>query len=214
MTELLLIRHGETDWNAERRLQGFLDIGLNDRGRQQAAALAQALHDEVLDVVIASDLQRAVHTAQALAVPRGLAVLTDAGLRERCYGAFEGLRYDEIVDHFPQAHASWMAREIDARFPPGPQIAETLREFSARAIENVIAIAQRHAGQKIAIVTHGGVLDCVYRAARGVGLDSERDFDIMNTGINRFHWDGKLLTVLQWGNIAHLDQAALDEISQ
>jgi probable phosphoglycerate mutase len=214
MTELLLIRHGETDWNAERRLQGFLDIGLNDRGRQQAAALAQALRDEVLDVVIASDLQRAVHTAQALAVPRGLAVLTDAGLRERCYGAFEGLRYDEIVDHFPQAHASWMAREIDARFPPGPQIAETLREFSARAIENVIAIAQRHAGQKIAIVTHGGVLDCVYRAARGVGLDSERDFDIMNTGINRFHWDGKLLTVLQWGNIAHLDQAALDEISQ
>ncbi|MEB0134386.1 histidine phosphatase family protein [Actimicrobium sp. CCC2.4] len=214
MTELLLIRHGETDWNAERRLQGFLDIGLNDRGRQQAAALAQTLRNELIDAVIASDLQRAVHTAQALALPRGLTVLTDATLRERCYGAFEGLRYDEIVDHFPQAHASWMAREIDARFPPGQQIAETLREFSARAVENVIAIAQRYDGQKIAIVTHGGVLDCVYRAARGVGLDSERDFDIMNTGINRFHWDGKTLTVLQWGNIAHLDQAALDEISQ
>lgn len=214
MTELLLIRHGETDWNAERRLQGFLDIGLNDRGRQQAAALAQALHDEVLDAVIASDLQRAVDTAQALALPRGLTVQTTPGLRERCYGAFEGLRYDEIAGHFPQAHASWMAREIDARFPPGQQSAETLREFSTRAVEGVIALAQRHAGQKIAIVTHGGVLDCVYRAARGVGLDSVRDFDILNTGINRFHWDGSALSVLQWGNVAHLGQAALDEISQ
>ncbi|MDY7573475.1 histidine phosphatase family protein [Actimicrobium sp. CCI2.3] len=214
MTELLLIRHGETDWNAERRLQGFLDIGLNDRGRQQAVALALALRDEALDAVIASDLQRAVHTAQALALPRGLTVQTDACLRERCYGAFEGLLYDEIAGHFPQAHASWMAREVDARFPPGQQHAETLREFSARAVDSIIAIARRHAGQKIAIVTHGGVLDCVYRAARGVGLDSVRDFDIINTGINRFHWDGKVLSVLQWGNVAHLGQVALDEASQ
>ncbi len=214
MTELLLIRHGETDWNAERRLQGFLDIGLNDHGRQQAVALALALSDEVLDAVIASDLQRAVHTAQALALPRDLAVLTDASLRERCFGAFEGLLYDEIAGHFPQAHASWMAREIDVRFPPGQQHAETLREFSARAVNSVMAIARRHAGQKIAIVTHGGVLDCVYRAACGLRLDSARDFDIINTGINRFHWDGNALRVLQWGNVAHLGQAALDEASQ
>ncbi|MFT5534504.1 MAG: putative phosphoglycerate mutase [Burkholderiaceae bacterium] len=213
MTELLLIRHGETDWNAERRLQGFLDIGLNDHGRQQAAALAQALRGEVIDVVIASDLQRAVHTAQALALPRDLTVLTDASLRERCYGAFEGLLYDEIEHHFPQAHASWMRHEIDARFPPGPQIAETLREFSARAVDSVMAVARRHAGQRVAIVTHGGVLDCVYRAARGMALDSVRDFDILNTGINRFHWDGSILSVQQWGNVAHLGKATLNEVS-
>ena len=214
MTELLLIRHGETDWNAERRLQGFLDIGLNDHGRQQAVALAQALGDEVLDAIIASDLQRALHTAQALALPRALTVQVDASLRERCYGAFEGLLYDEIAGIYPQAHASWMAREIDARFPPGQQNAETLREFSARAVDSVIAVARRHAGKKIAIVTHGGVLDCVYRAARGVQLDSARDFDIVNTGINRFHWDGNVLSVLQWGNVAHLGEAPLDEAKQ
>ncbi|GAA4014038.1 histidine phosphatase family protein [Actimicrobium antarcticum] len=213
-TEILLIRHGETDWNAERRLQGFRDIGLNDHGRQQAAALAQALRDDVLDVVIASDLQRAWHTAQTLATPRQLTVITDASLRERCYGAFEGLRYDEIVDHFPVAHAAWMAREIDARFPPGAHPAETLREFSARSVSSVIALAQQHRGKKIAIVTHGGVLDCLYRAARGLGLDTARDFDIMNTGVNRFVWDGTALHVVQWGDVAHLSSETLDELRQ
>jgi probable phosphoglycerate mutase len=213
-TEILLIRHGETAWNAERRLQGFLDIGLNEQGRQQAAALALALRDEAIDAVFASDLQRARHTAEAIATPRGMAVTTDANLRERCFGAFEGLRYDEIVDHFPAAWAQWQAREIDARYPAGEQAAETLREFSARAVAAVSAIAGRHPGQKIAIVTHGGVLDCLYRAARGVDLQQARDFDIMNTGVNRFGWADGALHVVSWGDVRHLDPAALDEIGQ
>lgn len=105
--EILLIRHGETAWNAERRLQGQLDIPLNPHGLRQAAALAAALRHEAIDAVIASDLQRARQTAQALATARALPLRLDPALRERCYGAFEGLLYADIAAQFPAAHAAW-----------------------------------------------------------------------------------------------------------
>ena len=214
MTDILLIRHGETEWNFERRLQGHLDIPLNRHGREQAASLAFALRSERFDAIIASDLQRALDTAQAVAALHGLTVTTDADLRERCFGGFEGLRYDEIGGHFPVAYQAWHAREIDARFPPGERVAETLREFSARSLACVIGHAQAHRDQKIAIFTHGGVLDCVYRSACGILLDKARDFDIMNTAVNRFSWDGSVLKLRVWGDVSHLGQRALDELVQ
>ena len=128
MTEIIVIRHGETDWNAERRMQGFIDIALNTIGQRQASLLATALQNEAFDSIIASDLQRAVATAKAIALPRGMLLLTDPQLRERCFGAFEGLRYDEINVHYPGEHATWLAREVDARYPAGANPAETLRE--------------------------------------------------------------------------------------
>jgi probable phosphoglycerate mutase len=214
MTEILLIRHGETEWNAVRRLQGHLDVALNAEGERQAAALGQALLDEPLDVIVASDLQRAMQTAQAIAQPRGMIVQVDPGLRERCYGAFEGVMYSEIAERFPEAYAAWQARDIDARFPPGERQAETLREFHDRAIDTITRLAELHNHTKIALVTHGGVLECAYRAAKGVGLLSPRDFDIFNASINRIVWDGATLHVTEWSNIAHLTQTALDEVDK
>lgn len=214
MTEILVIRHGETAWNFEARLQGHLDIALNQHGVAQAQLLAQALHDEPLDAIIASDLQRAYQTAEAIAGPRGITVTIDRDLRERCFGGFEGLLYDDIEMHFPHAYQQWKAREIDARYPPGKHEAETLREFSARSLRSVIGHAQRHPGQRIAIVTHGGVLDCLYRAARDVDLARARDFDILNTAVNRFSWDGMTLKLTSWGDVSHLAQTALDELAQ
>lgn len=214
MTEILLIRHGETAWNFEARLQGHLDIALNPNGVAQAQLLAQALHAEPLDAIIASDLQRARQTAEAIAATRGMTVTIDSALRERCFGAFEGLLYDEIEVHFPQAYQQWKAREVDARYPSGKHQAETLREFSARSLRSVIGHAQRHRGQRIAIVTHGGVLDCLYRAARDIDLARARDFDIRNTAVNRFSWDGTILKLTRWGDVSHLAQRALDELAQ
>lgn len=213
MTEILLIRHGETAWNAARRLQGHRDIVLNAEGERQAAALGQALFGEHLDAIISSDLQRATQTAQAIAVPRGMEVETDPGLRERCYGAFEGVLYSEIADLFPEAYAAWQARDTEARFPPGEHEAETLREFYERSIATIIQYASRYEGKKIALISHGGVLECAYRAAKGIGLLSARDFDVLNATINRLFWDGTALHVAEWSNIAHLAQTALDEIN-
>ena len=214
MTEILLIRPGETAWNAVKRLQGHLDIPLNEEGERQAAALGQALLGEPLDAVFASDLVRARQTANAITAPRGMEVQIDAGLRERCYGAFEGMMYAEISGRYPEAYRAWQARDLDARFPEGVHVAETLREFSTRAVQAIKRIVSDRQYKRVALVTHGGVLECAYRAAHGMGFDRPRDFDILNASLNRLAWDGSRLQVMQWGDVAHLDVLALDEIDR
>ena len=215
--EILLIRHGETAWNAERRLQGQLDVPLNPHGRRQAAALAAALRNEPLDALYASDLQRARQTAAAIAAVHKIPLQLDAGLRERCYGGFEGLLYDEIAARFPAAHAAWQARAIDAAFPPATgadaRAGETLREFGQRALAAVERLAAAATGRRIAIVTHGGVLESVYRAVRAIGHLPPRDFEIPNAGVNRLVRDGDRWRIDSWADVAHLRQlAVLDEI--
>lgn len=217
MTEILLIRHGETAWNAIKRLQGHLDIPLNAEGERQAAALGRALRDESLDAIISSDLQRARQTAQAIAAPRGMAVRTEPGLRERCYGAFEGMLYAEISQRFPDAYKAWQARDIDARFPEGIYVAETLREFADRAVGTIKRIVSEGKYRRVALVTHGGVLEAAYRAAQGLGYAHARDFDIFNASVNRFVWDGSQLKLEAWGDVTHLEEletALLDEVDR
>ncbi|MBR7777819.1 histidine phosphatase family protein [Undibacterium rugosum] len=215
MTEILLIRHGETAWNAVKRLQGHLDIPLNAEGRRQAKALAAALQNEKLDAIIASDLQRAVQTAGEIARLQGLSTRTDPGLRERCFGGFEGELYSELPHKYPQEHAAWRAHDPDAEFPPGENTGETIRRFHQRVMEHILHYARQFDGKKIAIVAHGGVLECAYRAAKQLPLDAPREVTIYNASINRFIYQDGQISLLQWGDIAHLDAAdALDEINQ
>ena len=214
MTAIRLIRHGETAWNRMRRMQGHIDIGLNDEGQRQARSLARALQSERLAAIYASDLQRARNTAQAVADMHQLPVHIDIALRERCYGAFEGLMYDEISLQHPEAFALWQSRDPQARFPAGEREAETLEEFHQRSVDVITRIAQQHPDQRIVIVTHGGVLDCLYRAAHDLPMTSPRDFAILNAAINRLHWDGHKFRVLQWGDAAHIEADGLDEIDR
>ena len=211
-TKIILIRHGETAWNAERRLQGHIDIGLNDAGRRQADALAAALAGAPLAAIVASDLRRARQTAQAVADQHDLPVHSDRQLRERCYGGFEGLLYAEIAQRYPSEYAAWQGRDIDAVMPSGARVAESFRQFHARALAAVVNWAERHAGQTIAIVAHGGVLECIYRAALGLPLDTARDFQIFNASINRFSVAGGKCSLKHWGDVAHLAAAAIDEL--
>lgn len=214
MTEILLIRHGETAWNASKRLQGHLDIPLNSVGERQAAALADALANEALDAVLSSDLQRARQTAEAIALSRGMTVQIHASLRERCYGAFEGMLHGEIAEHYPQAYVAWQARDIDARFPAGERLAETLREFSQRSLDAIARAVGQGQYRKVALVTHGGVLECAYRAAQGRGFSHARDFNIFNASINRFEWSGETLRLLQWGDVSHLRDGAMNTLDE
>lgn len=219
MVEILLIRHGETAWNAEKRMQGHLDIRLNAAGLRQAAALGRALRHEQLDAIVSSDLQRALQTAQAVATGRNLTISTETGLRERCFGAFEGLLYADLAGAHPDAYRAWKARELDARYPSGVNQTETLREFSARVLATIDRLAATGAHRKIALVTHGGVLECAYRAATGTALQSARDFDILNASVNRLHWTPSGMQVAAWGDVRHLQAhlpgiEALDEIDR
>ena len=214
MTDILLIRHGETAWNRMRRMQGHIDIGLNDEGQRQARSLARALQSERPAAIYASDLQRARNTAQAVADTHQLPVHIDIALRERCYGAFEGLMYDEISLQHPEAFALWQSRDPQARFPAGEREAETLEEFHQRSVDVITRIAQQHPDQRIVIVTHGGVLDCLYRAAHDLSITSPRDFAILNAAINRLRWDGHQFRVQQWADATHLEADGLDEIDR
>jgi probable phosphoglycerate mutase len=206
-TRVVVVRHGETAWNVDTRIQGQLDIGLNQAGRAQARRLAQALAGEGLQAVYASDLARARDTASAVAERVGLSVCADPTLRERGFGVFEGLTWADIKRDHPEDARRWRAR--DAAF--GPAGGETLGAFAARAVGALAAIARRHRGQHIAVVTHGGVLDALYRAAAHVALDAPRTWPIGNASINRvLHGEGGF-TLVGWGDTSHLEDPALEE---
>lgn len=205
MTRILLIRHGETSWNAVRRLQGHTDIPLNEEGVRQAEALARSLSSEKLDAIISSDLGRAKQTAQAVAARHPhIPLHTDPGLRERGYGAFEGLLYTEIAERYPVEFAEWQARDVDAVMPAGGRVAESFRQFYQRCQDGIVRWAERYPQQAILIVAHGGVLECAYRAARGLSIDGPRDFQVKNASINRFHFSQGALSLEQWGESGHL----------
>jgi len=207
VTRLVAIRHGETDWNVDTRIQGQIDIGLNANGRWQAQRLGQALADERIDAVYSSDLGRALETAHALAREAGVPVQPQIALRERAFGIFEGLTFAEIEQRFPDEARRW--RQRDAGF--GPQGGETLREFYARAVAAVADLAARHRGQHIAVVTHGGVLDALYRAATRIPLDAPRTWQVGNASINRLLHGDDGFTLVGWSDAFHLEVPALDE---
>ncbi|MEO8526965.1 MAG: histidine phosphatase family protein [Caldimonas sp.] len=210
LTRVVAIRHGETVWNAEMRMQGQLDTALSARGRWQAQRAAEALADDGIEAVFASDLARAFDTAQALASRLGLPISTDIGLRERSFGVFQGFTYAEIDARWPAEAARW--RHHDPDF--GPDDGETLRAFSARAVAACTRIAASQAGRSIAIVTHGGVLDCLYRAASGIALGAPRSWQLGNAAINRLLYTPRGFTLVGWSDTAHLDSATLDDGSE
>jgi probable phosphoglycerate mutase len=211
-TDIILIRHGETAWNAQRRLQGYLDIALNPEGERQAALLAGTLAAQPIDLIVSSDLSRARQTAQAVAGVRGMAVQTDPQLRERCYGGFEGLLYSEIEARFPAQFAAWQARDVDAELPPGKNPGETFRAFYARATGAILDWGAANLGKTIALVAHGGVLECAYRLALGLSLETPRTFKVFNASINRFTCTDGRLELQSWGEVAHLRPLVLDEL--
>jgi probable phosphoglycerate mutase len=199
-TRILAIRHGETAWNAEMRLQGQLDVPLNALGRWQASRLPAAIADERLVAVYASDLVRAHETARTFAAPLGLPVVADRGLRERCFGHFEGRTYAEIDIRWPQDAERWRERETGY----APYGGESLETFYQRCVSTVTRLAGAHPGQTIAIVAHGGVLDCLHRAALRVELTAPRAWPLANATVNRLLFTGEGLMLIGWNDDAHL----------
>ena len=211
LTRVVAVRHGETVWNAEMRMQGQLDTALSARGRWQAGRAAESLVGEGIDAIFASDLERAFDTAQALARRLRLPITADVGLRERSFGIFQGYTYADIDLRWPVEAARW--RHHDPDF--APEGGETLREFSARAVAACCRIAASQAGRSIAIVTHGGVLDVLYRAAAGIELDAPRSWELGNAAINRLLYTPRGFTLVGWSDTAHLEgEMTLDDGSE
>jgi probable phosphoglycerate mutase len=206
-TRILAIRHGETAWNVDTRIQGQLDIGLNDTGRWQAQRTAQALAHEDIAAVYSSDLSRAFETAQtianALSARSALQVIPHLGLRERHFGHFQGKTWAEIETHWPDDALRWRQRDPEW----SPVEGESLLQLRERIAQCVHALAQQHTGEQIVLVAHGGVMDVLYRLATGQSTQAPRTWHLGNAAINRLLWTPQGLSLVGWGDVSHFEDA-------
>ena len=206
-TELILIRHGETAWNRERRMQGQTDTPLSDVGRAQADAVGQRMAQHPFAAIYSSDLTRAWDTAAAIAGAHinGHEIRRDAALRERTFGVFEGLTYDEMAQRYPAEHARFAQRDPDYAGPGG----ESPRQFFARSLACLERIAAAHVGECVVVVTHGLVLDTLHRAARNLPLAEKREAPLLNASLNTFHRVAEGWREIAWGDVEHLGEVGV-----
>ncbi|OUZ99804.1 Histidine phosphatase superfamily [Macleaya cordata] len=202
--EIIVVRHGETTWNSDGRLQGHLDVELNEVGRQQAAAVADRLSKEPkISAVYSSDLKRAFVTAQTIANSCGvLEVIQDPDLRERNLGDLQGLVLREAATLKPEAYQAFVSGKADKDIPGG---GESLDQLYQRCTSSLQKIGRKHKGERVVVVTHGGVLRALYRRAAPKGKPQGK---ILNTSVNIFHLSdgGEDWVIKVWGDVSHLSE--------
>jgi probable phosphoglycerate mutase len=207
-TQFIVIRHGETAWNAQSRIQGHLDSPLNEEGLAQALLVGERLAREAFSTLYSSDLGRAVQTAQPIADRTAHELVREPRLRERHLGVFQGLTGIQCEHQYPQDYARFKARDPDHIVPGG----ESIRQLFARVSGIFIDLARNHPDQRLVVVTHGGVLDALHRFANGIALERRRDFPIYNASLNFILCEDERWSEQGWGDISHLTRdATLDE---
>ncbi len=207
-TRIVLIRHGETEWNREGRVQGYhADSPLTATGREQARALAERLAREGIDVLYSSDAGRARQTADPIGAATGLRVVHARALRERNYGVFEGRTYAEVERDLPAEFLKFRSRDPQY-VPPG---GESIAQFRDRIVTALERMATQAAGRCAAVVTHGGALGVLYRRVMDIPLEESRTYSVVNASLNHFRFaDGRWL-LDAWGDVAHLPAESLGE---
>ena len=206
-TQVIIVRHGQTQWNIRKIRQGHLDSELTDKGVVQARALGQRLARESFTALYSSDLGRALHTARMIAAVTGHEIVTDERLRERHLGVFQGLSGDEIKDKHPEEYRLHRTLGPQYVIPGG----ESVRQQVARNVDCLDEIALKHPGEKVVVVTHGGVVSGMFRHALNIPLDAPRRFEFVNAGLNVFAYEDGHWILRTWGDVSHLDPGAATE---
>ena len=206
-TTLIVVRHGETSWNREKRMQGTTDTVLSDVGRAQAQALGRRLANYGFAALYSSDLSRARDTARAIAEHTGRQLVVEPRLQERRFGIFEGLTAAEIMSRYPVEHACFASRDPEYEVPGG----ESARAFTQRCLGCLSEIGARHHAEEVVVVTHGLVLDALYRAAHGLEHGAPRPVPLINASVNLFGYTASAWRLMQWGDVSHL---AVHEVTQ
>lgn len=200
-TDLILIRHGETEWNSGHRVQGHTDVPLSERGRLQAARLAPRLEREPIDAFYASDLSRAIDTAEPAATPRGLSIRCSPAFREAHYGAWEGLTVGEIEARYPEEYGLWRRDSARYRPPDG----ESLEELMTRVRIGLVEVLERHPGETVCLVAHGGSVRAAVCSVLGLPIDVWRSLRTDNTGITCIHFSNLGPQLTLFNDIGHLE---------
>jgi 2,3-bisphosphoglycerate-dependent phosphoglycerate mutase len=205
LTRIIAVRHGETAWNVDARIQGSLDIPLNTKGQWQATRTGLALAGESIDAIYASDLWRAYATALEIGKHHQINPITHEGLRERVFGEFQGRTFEEVREHWPEKAERWRRRDLDF----APEGGESLLQFRERIVATARQLASNCIGQSVVWVAHGGVMDVLYREATGQDLSATRTWELGNAAINRLLWNGEHFTLVGWNDTGHLDDTSV-----
>jgi probable phosphoglycerate mutase len=206
-TQLIIVRHGETEWNIRGVRQGHLDSRLTEKGIIQAKALAQRLTRETFTALYCSDLGRAVQTADEIAQVTGHEIVTDPRLRERSLGIFQGLSGEEIKAKHPEEYKLHRTLGPNYVIPGG----ESVRQQVDRNVTCLNELACKHRGEQIVIVTHGGVVSGFFRHTLSIPLEAPRRFEFVNAGLNVFASEAGNWFLLTWGDVSHLAPGAASE---
>lgn len=199
-TEITIIRHGETIWNAEKRIQGHQNSQLNENGITQAELVAEALTKREFDVLISSDLGRAAQTAQIINAKLQLPLEYNSRLRERSFGKVEGMNFAEMKARYPDEFNRYKARDPKFAFPGG----ESLEQLFNRVTSEIEAIARKFQNQKVLLIAHGLVLEMMMYKTFKIKLEDQRVFSINNSSISSFYIDNDSWFLKEWGVIEHL----------
>lgn len=207
-TQVFVVRHGETTWNQEGRLQGHNDSPLTTKGIAQAKALGENLKNHEFDAIYSSDLPRARNTAEHIATEKHCHIKLDVELRERNLGIFQGFTRAELMLKYPQQAKRYMDFEPDFVIPQG----ESLTQFRQRCMRCFNRIAEAHPEGKILVVTHGGVLTNLFKTVVGIPLETQRNFVLLNTSLNVFSYKQGQWMLETWGDLNHLQNLnAMDD---
>ena len=198
-TEIILIRHGETEWNAQQRMQGHSNSELSAVGREQIQALGRWMKNESFDHIYSSDSLRARQTAEAITQHSGHTLQIDQRLREKNLGVFEGLTSEEAKERFPEVYRLFKTAGANYVIDKG----ESTQQLLDRALQFLEEIRLKHPEKRVVLVSHGGIVRVLIKHTLGLSVCSPTRFMIKNTGIFRLVWKEKWL-VTQMGGVLHL----------
>jgi 2,3-bisphosphoglycerate-dependent phosphoglycerate mutase len=209
-TRFCLVRHGETDWNVQRRLQGHTDIALNASGLEQALQMAHALKEMnfQFDALYTSDLQRARQTANAIENLYQVTAIADINLRERHLGALQGLSLSDAPQANPELWKIHLSRDLHHDMDGG----ESILQFSQRIWNALESLCLQHVGETIVLVSHGGAIDMMYRLACNQPLEAEKIVAVPNASLSWISHDGNAWKVERWADTSYLQKNALDNL--
>lgn len=200
MTKVILVRHGQTLWNLEMKYQGHCDIALTEKGLKQAELAANSLANEEISAIYASDLDRALKTAESIAQKHKLQVVAIPGLREIHFGQWEGLTYDTINSEWSETMAKLFTHPDEIQIPGG----ETFREVKERATSALSKLIEKHPNETIVVVSHGGTIRTLLCAALNIHLNYLWNIKQDNTAINILEYHDKQVVVSLVNDTHHL----------
>tara|TARA_E500000331_G_C17082781_1_gene637660 strand:+ start:187 stop:813 length:627 start_codon:yes stop_codon:yes gene_type:complete len=207
--KLIFVRHGQTSWNLQRKLQGQLDIPLDDSGIIQTKLLCSRFKTEKIDIIFSSPLQRALDTALPVANFFNLGVICSGLISERNFGIIQGIKLKEIDQDVDKQII--LKKTIDPTYKP--KMGESLEELQNRIFKFLGFLNMLDNSLKVLCITHGGILDLIYRFSQNEAINAPRKWKIPNTGVNVFDYSNGKLLLKNWADTRHLENfISVDEL--